>query len=142
MKTNLFFKIIIVLLIISNGFTAFLLLKKGKPVHPPFLSEKIGLTGEQLKKAKNIELSHFDEMKPLEVKIEKLHEELFLSVTSTDKRKVDSLKTAISSFILKKDELLLAHFKKIYALCNPTQKQLFITEIKEHFSRRKHPPRK
>jgi hypothetical protein len=81
-------------------------------------------------------------MKPLEVKIEKLHEELFLSITSNDKRKVDSLKTAISSFILKKDELLLAHFKKIYALCNPTQKQLFITEIKEHFSRRKHPPRK
>jgi hypothetical protein len=142
MKTNLLFKIIILLLIVSNGFTAFLLLKKGKPDHPPFLSEKIGLTGEQLKKAKNIELSHFDEMKPLEVKIEKLHEELFLSVTSTDKRKVDSLKTAISSFILKKDELLLAHFKKIYALCNPTQKQLFITEIKEHFSRRKHPPRK
>jgi hypothetical protein len=81
-------------------------------------------------------------MKPLDLKIEKLHEDLFLSITSNDKRKEDSLKTTISSLILKKDELLLAHFKNIYALCNPTQKQLFITEIKEHFSRRKHPPRK
>ena len=142
MRTNSLFKIIIILLLISNGFTLFLLIKPGKPPHPPFISEKIGLTGEQLKKVKNIEQSHFNQMKPLDVKIEKLHEDLFLTIASNDKRKEDSLKTKISSLILKKDELLLAHFKNIYALCNPTQKQLFITEIKEHFSRRKHPPRK
>lgn len=142
MRTNSLFKIIIILLLISNGFTLFLLIKPGKPPHPPFLSEKLGFSGDQLKKAKNIEQSHFNQMKPLDVKIEKLHEDLFLTITSNDKRKEDSLKTTISSIILKKDELLLAHFKNIYTLCNLTQKQLFTTELKEHFSRRKHPPRK
>ena len=142
MRPNLLFKIIIILLLISNGFTLFLLIKPGKPHHRPFLSEKLGLSGDQLKEAKKMELSHFDQMKPLDLKIEKLHEDLFLSITSNDKWKEDSLKSLISSFIIKKDELLLAHFKKIYALCNSSQQQLFTTELKEHFSRRKHPPRK
>ena len=142
MKTTLLFKIIIVLLLISNGFTAFLLVKRGRPNHPPFISEKIGLTGDQLKKAKNIELSLFDQLRPIDVQIQKMHGELYLSITTDDTIKKDSLKSSISALIIRKIELHYTHFKKIYALCNSSQKQQFTTEIKSHFSRHKHPPRK
>ena len=142
MKATTYSKLLIILLIISNGFTAFLLVKKDKPHKPPFISEKIGLTGDPLKKAKNIELSLFEQLKPLDSKIEKLHAELYFYISANDTKKEDTLKSTISKLILKKDDLLLAHFKKIYLLCNPSQKQQFVTEIKKHFSRPKHPPRK
>ncbi len=142
MKTKLSHKLIILLLLISNGFTAFLLLKPGRPKHPPFLSEKIGLSGEQFEKAKKIELSLFEQMRPIEQRIEQLHAELFIHLDQLDQTKEDSLQRVIGSLIVKKDELVLSHFKKIYALCSPDQKQKFKSEIKEHFSNRHHPPRK
>lgn len=142
MKTTLSHKLIIALLLVSNGFTAFLLLKPGRPKHPPFLSEKIGLSGEKFEKAKKIELSLFEQLKPIEHHIEQTHSELFIRLDQLDKTKKDSLQQVISSLIVKKDELVLSHFKKIYALCSPDQKQKFKTEIKEHFSNRHHPPRK
>ena len=142
MKAKTYSKLLIILLIISNGFTAFLLVKKGKPHYPPFVSEKIGLTGDQLKKAKNIELSLFEQLRPLDSQIEKLHAELYLCITAIDTLKEDNLKSRLSSLISKKNELHLTHFKKIYAICNPSQKQQFVTEIKKHFTRPKHPPRK
>lgn len=142
MKTKLSHKLIIALLLVSNGFTVFLLLKPSRPQHPPFLSEKIGLSGEQFEKAKKIELSLFEQLKPIDHHIEQTHAELFIRLDQLDQTKKDSLQRVIGSLIVKKDELVLSHFKKIFALCSPDQKQKFKTEIKEHFSNRHHPPRK
>lgn len=140
MKRNRIFILVIVLLIISNAFTIFILLKEKKHGHhPPFLSEKIGLTGEKLEKVKKMEEGHFEKMKPLTMKINLKQAELFSDLSNSNLPKQDSIKKEINQLELFRQNLLLQHFKSMYENCNVEEKKKLSEELKHHFSKHKKP---
>jgi hypothetical protein len=140
MKRNRIFIVVIILLIISNAFTIFLLLKEKKHGHhPPFLSEKIGLTGEKLVKVKKMEESHFEKMKPLTMKINLKQAELYSDLSNSNLPKQDSIKKEINQLELDRQNLLLQHFKSMYENCNTEEKKKLSEELKHHFSKHKNP---
>jgi predicted nucleic-acid-binding Zn-ribbon protein len=140
MNKKRIFIIVIVLLIISNAFTIFLLVKgKNHRNHPPFISEKIGLTGEKLAKVKKIEENHFVQMKPLTAKIHLKQAELFSSIANSNVSKQDSLKNEISNLESERQNALFEHFRTIYEICSMEEKKKLLEEINNHFSKQKHP---
>jgi hypothetical protein len=140
MKNSRLYITVIVLLIISNAFTIFLLIKgKNHGQHPPFIAEKIGLTGEKLEKVKKIEESHFTKMKPLLNQIHSKQGELFSDISNAKSEKHDSIQQQLNNLEQNRQNLLLEHFKKIYSICDADEKQRLLKEINYHFSRHKHP---
>jgi hypothetical protein len=140
MKRNRISIIVIVLLILSNAFTIFLLVKgKHRDNHPPFISEKIGLTGERLEKVKKMEEIHFDKMKPLILSINQKQAELFSDLANTTSDKHDSIQKQLNVLEQNRQTLLLEHFKTIYSICDADEKKRLLNEINQHFSRHKHP---
>ena len=134
------FIIVIILLICSNAFTVFLLMKgKQHRNHPPFISEKIGLTGEKLAKVKKIEENHFVKMKPLTAKIHLKQAELFSSLANSNVSKQDSIKNEISNMERDRQNTLFEHFRTIYGICSTEEKKMLLEEINNHFSKQKHP---
>ena len=140
MKRNRISIIVIVLLLLSNAFTIFLLVKgKHRGNHPPFISEKIGLTGEKLEKVKKMEEIHFDKMKPLILSINQKQAELFSDLANTTSDKHDRIQKQLNVLEQNRQTLLLEHFKTIYLICDADEKKLLLNEINQHFSRHKHP---
>ena len=134
------FIIVIILLICSNAFTVFLLMKgKQHRNHPPFISEKIGLTGEKLAKVKKIEENHFVKMKPLTAKIHLKQAELFSGLANSNISKQDSIKNEISNMESERQNTLFEHFRTIYGICSTEEKKMLLEEINNHFSKQKHP---
>ena len=134
------FIIVIILLICSNAFTVFLLMKgKQHRNHPPFISEKIGLTGEKLAKVKKIEENHFVKMKPLTAKIHLKQAELFSSLANSNVSKQDSIKNEIGNMERERQNTLFEHFRTIYGICSKEEKKMLLEEINNHFSKQKHP---
>jgi hypothetical protein len=134
------FIIVIILLICSNAFTVFLLVKgKQHRNHPPFISEKIGLTGEKLAMVKKIEENHFVKMKPLTAKIHLKQAELFSSLANSNVSKQDSIKNEIGNMERERQNTLFEHFRTIYGICSTEEKKMLLEEINNHFSKQKHP---
>lgn len=133
------FIIVIILLICSNAFTVFLLVKgKQHRNHPPFISEKIGLTGEKLAKVIKIEENHFVKMKPLTTKIHLKQAELFSSLANSNVSKQDSIKNEISNMERDRQNTLFEHFRTIYGICSIEEKKKLLEEINNHFLKQKH----
>ena len=133
------FIIVIILLICSNAFTVFLLVKgKQHRNHPPFISEKIGLTGEKLAMVKKIEENHFVKMKPLTAKIHLKQAELFSSLANSNVSKQDSIKNEISNMESERQNTLFEHFRTIYGICSMEEKKKLLEEIYFFSSRRRH----
>lgn len=133
--------ILIVLLICSNIFTVFLLFGSKHRGHPPFLSEKIGLQGDKLEKAKKMEEIHFQKMKPLTEKIQKQQAELFTSFSESNSTKQDSILSKLNKLNAERESILLNHFKSLYVLCDSNEKEKLVNEIKNHFSKPHQPKR-
>ena len=141
MKRKRIFVILIVLLILSNAFTVFLLFKGKHHGHPPFISEKIGLIGDKLEKARKMEELHFEKMKPLTEKIQKQQAELFTSISESNSTKQDSILSNLNQLNAERESILLNHFKSLYAYCDSNEKEKLVNEIKNHFSKL-HPPKR
>jgi hypothetical protein len=140
MKKNRIFIVVISLLLFSNGFTIFLLVKgKNQGHHPPFISEKIGLTGDKLEKAKKMEEIHFEKMRPLNLKINLKRAALFSDLSDSNLPKKDSISKELSQLELDRQNLLLGHFQAIYNICSIDEKKKLLEEINHHFSKHKHP---
>ena len=140
MKKNRIFIVVISLLLFSNGFTIFLLVKgKNQGHHPPFISEKIGLTGDKLQKAKKLEEIHFENMRPLNLKINLKRAVLFSDLSDSNLPKKDSISKELNQLELDRQNLLLVHFQAIYNICSIDEKKRLLEEINNHFSKQKHP---
>jgi hypothetical protein len=140
MKKNRIFIVVISLLLFSNGFTIFLLVKgKNQGHHPPFISEKIGLTGDKLEKAKKMEEIHFEKMRPLNLKINLKRAVLFSDLSDSNVPKQDSIRKELNQLELDRQNLLFGHFQAIYNICSIDEKKRLLEEINNHFSKQKHP---
>lgn len=140
MKKNHILIILLFLLIMSNAFTIFLLEKrKHHGNHPPFISEKIGLTGEKLERVKKMEESHFEKMKPLVNKIHLTQAEILSTIGNSNESKQDSLKNILSQLDSNRQTILLEHFKSIYQICDSNERKELKREIDQHFSKQNHP---
>jgi hypothetical protein len=140
MKKNRILIILLILLIISNAFTVFLLVKgKQHRNHPPFISEKIGLTGQKLEKVKKMEESHFEKMKPLVNKIHLTQAEILSTIGNSNDGKQDSLKNILTQLESNRQTILFEHFKSIYQICDSEERKKLANEIDQHFSKQKHP---
>ncbi|MFM7667912.1 MAG: hypothetical protein ACKO7D_06960 [Bacteroidota bacterium] len=140
MKKNRILIALLILLIISNAFTIFLLVqRKHHRNHPPFISEKIGLTGQKLEKVKKMEESHFEKMKPLVNKIHSTQAEILSTIGNSNNIKQDSLKNILTQLESNRQTILLEHFKSIYQICDSNEREKLVNEINQHFSKQKHP---
>lgn len=140
MKKNRILITLLILLIISNAFTIFLIVKrKHHGNHPPFISEKIGLTGQKLERVKKMEESHFEKMKPLVSKIHLTQAEILSTIGNSNNIKQDSLKNVLAQLESNRQTILLEHFKSIYQICDSNERKKLGNEINQHFSKQKHP---
>lgn len=140
MKKNKTLIFIIILLLICNAFSLFLLMQGKGHKHPPYISDKIGLDGTKLEQAHQLENAHFAKMKPISDQIHKRQSSLFSTINSNQVNQ-DSLLIEINRLEMDRNKLVINHFRALYKICNAEEKTKLTKEINEHFSK-PHQPRR
>ncbi|MAZ36593.1 MAG: hypothetical protein CL842_03990 [Crocinitomicaceae bacterium] len=127
MNNNIFYLLLIGLLLISNLATLFFVMQKGK--HKPFhdgpksiIIEKLAFDEDQTLAYEKLIDQHRTNIKTCDKKIIQLKKELYsLLQTQSNEQYVDSLTSEIS-FIQKQIETIhFHHFNDIKSLCKPEQ---------------------
>lgn len=137
MKKNSVLYILLVVLIIMNGF--FLYNYLGRPEHKgpkendEFIVKALGLNGTQLKQFKSVEKNHHDSMKNIGDNVKVYKDELFRKILASEvnQGEIDSLIRLISEKEILKEKAIFNRLRGIYNLCNAEQKQRFSNIIKK-----------
>ncbi|MEJ6791799.1 MAG: hypothetical protein QNK89_03425 [Lacinutrix sp.] len=137
MKKNTVLYLILVVLIIMNGF--FLLNYLGRPQHKgpkessDFIAKELQLNETQLEAFKNLERKHHDNMKSIGDDINVYKEVIFEKITTTElnQASIDSLMLLISEKEILKEKELFKRLRGVFDLCNKEQKQRFSAILKK-----------
>ncbi|WP_452218829.1 Spy/CpxP family protein refolding chaperone [Lacinutrix undariae] len=132
MKKNLILYILLVFLILANGF--FLVNYLGRPeAHQgnkgpgDFLSKELNFDAAQMQEFKKLNKNHHKNIEDLLKELQELKHELFIRSYQDieDAIIIDSIASRIGENEKQKDLLSFKYFKSIRALCNDTQKKEF-----------------
>lgn len=137
MKKNSVLYILLIVLIIMNGF--FLYNYLGRPEHKgpkengEFIVKALGLNETQLKQFRSVEKSHHNSMKNIGDNVKVYKDELFqkISASEVNQDEIDSLIRLISEKEILKEKAIFNRLRGIYNLCNAEQKQRFSNIIKK-----------
>jgi len=140
MNKSKFLKLIILVLLLSNGLLAFMLInghyKKDSPKN--IIIEKLHLNKEQIKNYESYIAQNRKAINTNNLTMKKLRSDLYLQLKqSQDTAKVDSLILIISHQQTVAEHINYNHFLEIKKLCKPSQKEAFdnlTTEIANLFS--------
>ena len=153
MKKNSILYLLLVFLIIANGFFLFNYIgnNKGKKLsrpqkHTNFIIKELNFNEAQLEQFKSIGQEHQDAMMTISDDIKGLKEALFnrLSSASVNEKSIDSITSLIGQKEKEKDTEVFYHFKSIQNICNDNQKEKFKKIINDALLRGKNedrPPR-
>ncbi|WP_298534718.1 hypothetical protein [uncultured Algibacter sp.] len=154
MKRNLLLYILLLFLIIVNGF--FLYNYLGNPDKeqqqearkPPgaFLMDELGFSNSQKDEFRVLTREHRQRIRGISDEIRQLKDELFSGLSDTSSRgaDTDSIATLIGKNEAAKDLEVLRHFKQVEALCKAQQKEKFrkiIHDALKRGGRDQRPPR-
>tara|TARA_R110002050_G_scaffold4573_1_gene22045 strand:+ start:28692 stop:29186 length:495 start_codon:yes stop_codon:yes gene_type:complete len=154
MKKNLLLYILLLFLIIVNGFFLYNYLgnneKEGfkEPIRPDeFLLKELKFDGAQQELFNELGKKHHHTMRGLSDGIKVLKDNLFkgLSDSSLSSINIDSIATLIGEKTKARDLEALRHFKSIQELCNDKQKEKFnkiISDALRKGARNQGPPRR
>lgn len=140
MRTENFYKIVIVLLLLINaGTLGYLLLpsqkkdaenrpeRMGPPRHDRIIIERLELNESQISNFETLKREHHSQMVDIQRESGKLHKTLFelLKNDKVDESAKDSLLTLIQHTNLQKEEVTFEHFQKLRSILNEKQKDEF-----------------
>lgn len=132
MKKNLILYILLLFLVVANGF--FLVNYLGRPEAREanrgpgdFLSKELRFDADQMQQFKKLSDAHNKEVKGLLQELKNLKHELFKRShnESNDMIVINAIATRIGEHEKQKDLLSFKYFKNIRALCNAEQKKQF-----------------
>lgn len=137
MKKNTVLYILLLVLIVINGFFLFNYL--GRPEHKgpkennSFIAKALKLNETQILELKKQELNHHNKMRAIGEDMKVLKDELFekISKPTYNQLTLDSLITSIAKKESLKEKELFMRLRNIYELCNNEQKKQFSIIIKE-----------
>lgn len=140
MKKNTLLYLILIVLVVMNGFFIYTFLnkpneaparKKGNPTE--FIAKELDFSKTQLDKLKTLDDLHRITMMKSDNEIKELKDLLFGSLSDTVIKSftIDSLTTLIGIREKEKDINVFNHLKSIQEICNDDQKQRFQKIIKD-----------
>lgn len=144
MKKNLPLYILLIFLIIVNGFFVFNYLgrpnfEKDNPSKDPasFLTEELGFSELQIKEIEVINKKQHENMMTINHDVRRLKDELFskLSSETINEQVVDSITTLIGLKQKEMDKMAFYHFRSIQEVCNDSQKEKFKTIMNDALQR-------
>ncbi len=134
MKKNLLLYILLIFLIVVNGFFLFNYIgnSNSKKLEGPqspgnFIAKELGFNKTQLEQFRENNQMHHETMMSLSEDIRGLKDELFnrLSDANIAEKVVDSITTLIAQREKEKETEVFYHFKSIQEICNEKQKEKF-----------------
>ncbi|MEM5564466.1 hypothetical protein WNY78_05105 [Psychroserpens sp. AS72] len=137
MKRNNILYLLLIVLIIMNGFFLFNYL--GRPGHKGpkesghFIVKELGFNATQLLQFEELETKHHNKMRGVGDDIKVVKDALFKKITETSisQSTVDSLIVVISEKEQQKEKELFSRLRSIYELCDEEQKEQFSAIIKK-----------
>lgn len=143
MKKNTILYVLIIILIIANGFFLYNYLghdnkkRDRQKDRTSFIVKKLGFEGEQIDSFKNFKDIHREKMGVLSDDIRMLKDDLFdkLSEDEVSESYIDSLTGLIAEKEKAKDKEVFAYFKKVRDLCRGEQKEKFDKILKDALHR-------
>lgn len=140
MKKNIPLYILLVFLIVVNGFFIYQYLgrpesrDRNEPKDPmAFIAKQLKFDAQQMQQMESLNHSHLKKMMRFNNEEKKLKDLLFsnLSDVVINKKKIDSITTLIGNKGKEKDTEAFYHFKSIQELCDEKQKETFQKIIKD-----------
>ena len=134
MKKNVLLYILLIFLVIVNGFflfnygTASKKTNQGEPNRPfNFITKELKFDDVQQQKMEILSKAHHQKMRATSNAIKKLKDALFNSLSQPDVKEnyIDSITTLIGNNEKEKDLEIFHHFKDIQNICNDKQKKKF-----------------
>jgi len=144
MKKNTILYILLVFLVLFNGFFLFNFLgeissDKGNETKDPmgFVRQQLNLSASQIETFEIINKEHHQKMRGFNDDLRGLKDALFnnISENSLDEESVDSIVTLIGEKQKVKEMEIYAHFKSIQDLCDAKQKEKFKKILKDAIRR-------
>lgn len=141
MNNTKFLILIIIVLLVMNGFLFFRLIKPRKEGAKSIIIEQLHLDKEQIKKYESYIRQHRQDVNENEAKMNALRSNLFEQLKYDQNfLKVDSLISIIAQQQMVAEKINYNHFLEVKGLCKPSQKEAFnelTTEIAHLFSPKK-----
>lgn len=137
MRKQLPLYILLIFLIIMNGFFLFQNFGKSKRKGPKkpddFIQKKLNFTDKQSENYIQLFAKHRKAMRNFEDEIRISKDVFFNSISKNhvDSSEVDSLASIISRIEKKKDLEIFYHFRKVYDICDDKQKENFEGLVKK-----------
>ncbi|WP_299123766.1 hypothetical protein [uncultured Winogradskyella sp.] len=134
MKKNTILYILIIFLIVANGFFLFNYMGKSNSNRPnrhqgnkDFIVKELGFSNIQLEQVKDRSKEHHEKMRRLSDDIKALKDNLFSKLTDVGVNKVDidSITSLIGAKQTEKEKEIFNHFKMIQDIANEEQKEKF-----------------
>jgi hypothetical protein len=152
MKKNLLLYILLIFLIIVNGFFLFNYIGKPQMKGPrgpkgpsTFIAKQLNFDDTQLEEFNKLDNSHRKRMRVIFDNLRELKGELFHNI-SNNENKIDSIATLIGNTEKQKELEVINHFRDVLSICNERQKKHFDEIMRDalHQDRRKgqRPPRR
>ena len=137
MKKNTVLYILLVVLIIMNGFFLFNYIgrpgQNGPNESGNFIASELNFNDTQLAQFKTLEIKHRTAMRAVGDDIKSLKDQLFNNITapSVNQQDINKLITSIADNVIIKENELFARLRGIYQLCDDKQKEQFKSIIKK-----------
>lgn len=143
MKKNTLLYILVVFLLVMNGYFMYEIFVDKSPKGPnpgKFIAKELQFDEAQMEKFSVMNDRHHEEMMRIMHDVKRLKDELFdyISQETYSEEKVAELTRRIGDQTRLRDEKTFYHFKAVQEICNDEQRERFNTLIKDAL----HPPRR
>ncbi|AXG71841.1 heavy-metal resistance [Kordia sp. SMS9] len=140
MKKNTFLYILLIFLVVMNGFFMFKIFgdKPPRGANPgKFIAKELQFDEAQMQQFSTINDVHHEAMMTISRDIKKLKDALFaeISETTVDKAKIDDITNQIGEKERQKDLKTFYHFKEVQKICTDEQRERFNTLIQHALKR-------
>lgn len=137
MKKNTILYILIIVLLVANGFFLFNYL--GRPQHKgpkesgDFIAKELNLSEAQMQQFNSLEAQHHNTMKTIGDDIKNVKDALFEKITAPqiNETTIDSLIASITNKEQLVEKEMFNRLRGIYELCNEEQKERFSNILKD-----------
>ena len=137
MKKNTILYILIIVLLVANGFFLFNYL--GRPQHKgpkesgDFIAKELNLSEAQMQQFNSLEAQHHNTMKTIGDDIKNVKDALFEKITAPqiNETNIDSLIASITNKEQLVEKEMFNRLRGIYELCNEEQKERFSNILKD-----------
>lgn len=143
MKKNTILYVLIIILVIANGFFLYNYLghdskkRDRQKDRTSFIIKKLGFEGEQVDRYKNFKELHREKMRLMSDDIRLLKDDLFSKLADAEisESYIDSITSLIAEKEKAKDKEVFAYFKKVRDMCRDDQKDKFDKLLKDALNR-------